>query len=108
MELHKKHGAVVRIAPGEYSIDGVEGAKVIYGLGRGFVKVFLFPFSRLLSSGEESGIRRTSADGKCIRHHGTGHGNHQTQHEHPYSQTKIPTTTMPNVESSLLSTACPH
>lgn len=29
---------MVRIAPGEYSVDDVEGAKVIYGLGKGFVK----------------------------------------------------------------------
>lgn len=41
VELHKKHGAVVRIAPGEYSIDDVEGARIIYGLGKGFVKVSL-------------------------------------------------------------------
>lgn len=41
VELHKKLGSVVRIAPGEYSIDDVEGARVIYGLAKGFVKVYL-------------------------------------------------------------------
>lgn len=40
VELHKKYGPVVRIAPQEYSIDDVEAAKVIYGLGSGFVKVY--------------------------------------------------------------------
>ncbi|KAH6670072.1 cytochrome P450 [Halenospora varia] len=38
IELHKKYGAVVRIAPGEYSIDDVEGGKTIYGHGKNFVK----------------------------------------------------------------------
>lgn len=39
IDLHKKYGSVVRISPGEYSLDDVEGAKIIYGLGKGFVKV---------------------------------------------------------------------
>ncbi|KAH7413160.1 cytochrome P450 [Cadophora sp. MPI-SDFR-AT-0126] len=38
VRLHEEYGPVVRIAPGEYSIDDVEGARVIYGLGKGFVK----------------------------------------------------------------------
>lgn len=29
--LHKRYGPIVRIAPGEYSIDHVEAAKIIYG-----------------------------------------------------------------------------
>lgn len=39
IELHKKYGPVVRIAPNEYSIDDVEAARVIYGHGNAFVKV---------------------------------------------------------------------
>jgi hypothetical protein len=39
IELHKKYGPIVRIAPGEYSIDDVEAAKTIYGHGNAFVKV---------------------------------------------------------------------
>jgi hypothetical protein len=33
IELHRKYGPIVRIAPHEYSIDDVEAAKSIYGLG---------------------------------------------------------------------------
>lgn len=39
VNLHKKYGPVVRIAPNEYSIDDVEAAKIIYGHGNAFVKV---------------------------------------------------------------------
>lgn len=39
IDLHKKYGSVVRIAPNEYSIDDVGAAKVIYGHGNAFVKV---------------------------------------------------------------------
>lgn len=39
VDLHKKYGPVVRIAPNEYSIDDVEAAKIIYGHGNAFVKV---------------------------------------------------------------------
>jgi len=39
IELHKKYGPIVRIAPKEYSIDDVEAAKIIYGHGSQFVKV---------------------------------------------------------------------
>jgi len=39
IELHKKYGRIVRIAPREYSIDDVEAAKIIYGHGSQFVKV---------------------------------------------------------------------
>lgn len=38
VELHKKYGPIVRIAPGEYSIDDVDAAKTIYGHGNAFVK----------------------------------------------------------------------
>lgn len=37
--LHKKYGNLVRIAPGNYSVDDVDGAKVIYAHGAGFTKV---------------------------------------------------------------------
>lgn len=33
IKLHKKYGPIVRIAPHEYSIDDVEAARTIYGLG---------------------------------------------------------------------------
>lgn len=39
IELHKKYGSIVRIAPHEYSIDHVDAAKTIYGLGNSFPKV---------------------------------------------------------------------
>ena len=39
IELHKKYGPIVRIAPYEYSIDDVEAAKTIYGHGNSFPKV---------------------------------------------------------------------
>ena len=39
VELHKEYGPIVRIAPGEYSIDDVDAAKTIYGHGNAFVKV---------------------------------------------------------------------
>lgn len=41
IELHKKYGAIVRIAPYEYSIDDVEAARTIYGHGTSFIKVRL-------------------------------------------------------------------
>lgn len=39
IELHKKYGPIVRIAPHEYSIDDVDAAKIIYGHGNHFPKV---------------------------------------------------------------------
>lgn len=30
IELHQKYGSIVRIAPGEYSFDDVNAAKIIY------------------------------------------------------------------------------
>ena len=39
IELHKKYGPIVRIAPHEYSIDDIEAAKTIYGHGTSFIKV---------------------------------------------------------------------
>lgn len=39
IELHKKYGGIVRIAPNQYSIDDFEGARAIYGHGNAFVKV---------------------------------------------------------------------
>ncbi|KAN0119335.1 cytochrome P450 [Hyaloscypha variabilis] len=38
LNLHKKYGPIVRIAPNEYSVDDVEAAKSIYRVGNGFVK----------------------------------------------------------------------
>lgn len=59
VELHKKYGSIffltfccssnslpgpiVRIAPNEYSIDDPAAVKLIYGSGKGFVKVNLYP-----------------------------------------------------------------
>jgi len=45
IELHKKYGPVVRIAPGQYSIDDTEGARTIYGHGNSFLKVRILTFS---------------------------------------------------------------
>jgi hypothetical protein len=39
IELHKRYGPIVRIAPGEYSIDDVEAMRTIYGHGTAFIKV---------------------------------------------------------------------
>ncbi|RDW71427.1 hypothetical protein BP6252_07990 [Coleophoma cylindrospora] len=38
IDLHKRHGSIVRIAPGEYSIEDPEAAKIIYGHGSTFLK----------------------------------------------------------------------
>ncbi|ETS80072.1 hypothetical protein PFICI_07601 [Pestalotiopsis fici W106-1] len=38
IELHRLYGPVVRIAPGQYSIDDPEAVKVIYGIGKSFEK----------------------------------------------------------------------
>ncbi|KAF4863607.1 Pisatin demethylase [Colletotrichum siamense] len=37
-KLHDKYGPVVRIAPGQYSIDSLDAAKIIYGHGSHFAK----------------------------------------------------------------------
>lgn len=39
MDLHNKHGPVVRIAPNEYSIDDFEASKIIYRSRDPLVKV---------------------------------------------------------------------
>lgn len=39
IELHRKYGPIVRIAPNVYSIDDADCAKVLYGHGSKFVKV---------------------------------------------------------------------
>jgi hypothetical protein len=39
VELHKKYGPIVRVAPREYSIDDVDAARTVYGHGNAFVKV---------------------------------------------------------------------
>lgn len=44
IELHKRFGPVVRIAPNEYSINDVSAAKTIYGHGNAFIKVFRLQF----------------------------------------------------------------
>ncbi|EKG21753.1 Cytochrome P450 [Macrophomina phaseolina MS6] len=38
IELHDKHGPIVRIAPNEYSVDDPEAIKIIYGHGTAFTK----------------------------------------------------------------------
>ncbi|KAE9372197.1 cytochrome P450 [Stipitochalara longipes BDJ] len=38
IELHRRYGPIVRIAPYEYSIDDVDAARTIYGHGNAFVK----------------------------------------------------------------------
>lgn len=39
MDLHKKYGSIVRIAPNEYSIDDFEASKIIYRSRDPLVKV---------------------------------------------------------------------
>jgi len=39
IELHRRYGPIIRVAPGEYSIDDFEAARTIYGHGNAFVKV---------------------------------------------------------------------
>lgn len=51
VELHKKYGSVVRVAPNEYSIDDVDAAKTIYGHGSNFIKVPCL-YIHILSSSE--------------------------------------------------------
>lgn len=43
IELHKKYGPIVRIAPHEYSVDDVDAARTIYGHGNAFIKVTIAP-----------------------------------------------------------------
>jgi hypothetical protein len=43
IELHKKYGPIVRIAPHEYSVDDVDAARTIYGHGNAFIKVKIAP-----------------------------------------------------------------
>lgn len=38
IELHRKYGPVVRLAPNEFSLDDPAAVKVIYGLGTNFTK----------------------------------------------------------------------
>lgn len=38
IELHRKYGPVVRLAPNEFSLDDPAAVKVIYGLGTTFTK----------------------------------------------------------------------
>jgi len=38
IDLHRKYGPVVRIAPNEYSLDDPAAVKAIYGLGTTFTK----------------------------------------------------------------------
>ena len=38
LELHIKHGKVVRVAPGHYSIDDPAAVKQVYGIGTQFRK----------------------------------------------------------------------
>jgi len=40
-ELHQKYGPIVRVAPGQYSIDDAEATKNIYGHNYKFLKVKL-------------------------------------------------------------------
>ena len=39
VDLHKKYGPIVRIAPNEYSIDDLEASKIIYRSREPLVKV---------------------------------------------------------------------
>ena len=43
IELHKKYGPIVRIAPHEYSVDDVDAARTIYGHGNACIKVTTSP-----------------------------------------------------------------
>ena len=57
IELHRKYGKIVRIAPNQYSIDDPEAIKIIYALGSPFPKADWcksFFFSRLLSDAHSS------------------------------------------------------
>ncbi|EME78880.1 uncharacterized protein MYCFIDRAFT_205196 [Pseudocercospora fijiensis CIRAD86] len=45
VELHKRHGKVVRVAPHEYSIDDPEAVKIIYGRGSQFRKADFYAAS---------------------------------------------------------------
>lgn len=38
VDLHRKYGSVVRLAPNEYSLDDPAAVKTIYGLGTAFTK----------------------------------------------------------------------
>jgi hypothetical protein len=63
IELHRRYGPIVRVAPHEYSIDDVDAARTIYGHGNAFVKVLFW-------------VLQAGAGEMLIvpRHHGTRHG----------------------------------
>lgn len=56
ISLHEEFGPVVRVAPDEYSVNDVEAARTIYGLGKGFVKV-CFIFHSIYSVGFTAGSK---------------------------------------------------
>ena len=43
LALHRKHGDVVRLGPNTLSFANPKALKQIYGLNKGFVKVFIYP-----------------------------------------------------------------
>jgi hypothetical protein len=47
MQLHKKYGTFVRIAPNYISVSDPSAMPIIYGLANGFLKVFLFVYFEL-------------------------------------------------------------
>lgn len=59
MDLHKKYGPIVRIAPNEYSIDDLEASKIIYRSRDPLVKV---------CPGVLQNPERSSLIGLCRRH----------------------------------------
>jgi hypothetical protein len=60
--LHRQYGVIVRIAPGEYSIDDVEGIRSIYGHGHAFVKASQLCFSSHVISDMTVDFWRLEAD----------------------------------------------
>jgi len=48
IELHRRYGPIVRVAPHEYSIDNVDAARTIYGHGNAFVKVLFLGLKSII------------------------------------------------------------
>ncbi|KAH7063540.1 pisatin demethylase [Macrophomina phaseolina] len=70
IDLHKRHGKIVRLAPNKYSIDDPEAIRIIYGHGTKFVKTDFYSTFRApevtnlfaeLDIKEHSGQRRRIA-----------------------------------------------
>ncbi|KAM5354813.1 hypothetical protein ACJ41O_001459 [Fusarium nematophilum] len=67
VDLHKKHGSIVRIAPGQYSINDPRAMKQIYGIGKGFAKASISAWYTA-SSAADAPFKDLFTDTNSARH----------------------------------------